>query len=51
MIKQVEEVRAESQILPFPQFEGFAQREIHVLLRRPDDAVARRVAVDGRVTA
>ena len=49
MIEQVEEVRPESQILPFAQLEGLAQSEIDILLRRPDDAVARRVAVDRRV--
>lgn len=49
MIEQVKEVRAEAQILPFPQLECFAQRQIHILLWRPDNAVAGRVAIDRRI--
>ncbi len=46
MIEQVEEVRPESQALPFAELERLVQSEIHILLRRPNDAVARRVAVE-----
>src|SRR5580692_10805854 len=45
MIKQVEEIRPESQTLPFAQLECLVESEIHILLRRPNDAVARRVAI------
>ena len=45
MVEQVEEVRAEPQILPFAELEGFAESEIDILLRRADDAVAWRVAI------
>ena len=45
MIKQVEEIRPESQTLPFAQLECLVESEIHVLLWRPNDAVARRVAI------
>src|SRR6202453_1035117 len=46
MIEQVEEIRAEAEILPFAEFERLAECQIDILLRRPDDAVARRVAVE-----
>ena len=50
MIEQVKEIGAESHVLSFTELERLIQREIHILLRRADDAVARRVAVDRRVT-
>ena len=46
MIKQVEEIRPESQALTFAELERLVQSEIHILLRRANDAVARRVAVE-----
>ena len=51
MIEQVEKIRPESQVLPFTQFERFANSQIHVLLWRSDNAVARSVAVNGRIAA
>src|SRR5271167_1803356 len=49
MVEQIEEVSPESQSLPFAQLEGLVQREIHILLWRPNDAVAWSVAVNRRV--
>src|ERR1700733_2493115 len=51
MIEQVEEVRPETQVLPFAQLEGFTESEVYVFLRGADDAIARRVAVNRRITA
>src|SRR5580692_9870044 len=45
MIEQVEEIGAEAQTLTLGDLERLAERDVHVLLWRPDDAVARRVAV------
>ena len=49
MVEEVEEVHEESQVLRFCQLENFSQAEIHVLLRRPDDAVAGCVPEEGGV--
>src|ERR1700680_1117751 len=49
MVEEVEEIRPEAQVLTLTQPEGFAQSEVHILLRWSDDTVARRVAVKGRV--
>src|SRR5580700_3183919 len=47
MVEQVEEVRQETQALPFRQLKDFTQAEVDILLRRSDDAVPRRVAEQG----
>src|SRR5271157_734693 len=49
MVEQVEEVRPKPEILPFAELERLAQSKIHVFLRRPNDAVSRRVAVNRRI--
>ena len=49
MIEQVEEVRAEAQLLFARNIEDFLQSEVHILLLGPDNAVARRVPVDSGV--
>jgi hypothetical protein len=46
MIEHVEEVRAEAEILSFRSLEEFFQGKVHILLRGPDKAVARRVPAD-----
>ena len=49
MIEQVEEVRAEAQILSVRNLEDLLQGQVDVPLRGPDNAVARRVPVDSGV--
>jgi hypothetical protein len=44
VVEEVKKLRLESQILPFGQPEHLPNREVDVLLRRTDDAVAARVS-------
>src|SRR5262249_41259813 len=46
MIQEVEEVRSEANVLFFRNLKHFPQSEIHILLRRTQDAVSRRVSVE-----
>lgn len=50
MIEQIEELGLESQVLPFPEVEHFAEREIYIFLRWSDDAVAGGVPVERCIT-
>ena len=47
MVEQIEELGAESQILPFAQLERLAEREVDVHLIRADNAIAGRVPKAG----
>src|SRR5579862_5782420 len=49
MIEQIEEIGAETQALVFTQVKSLVEGEIHIFLRRTNDAVARRVAVNRSV--
>jgi len=51
MIEQIEEIGPETQAMAFAQLERLVESEIDILLRRPNDAVARRVAVERPITA
>src|ERR1700719_246231 len=44
MVKQIEELGSESQILPFADLECLAECEVDIHLLRTDDAIARRVS-------
>jgi len=49
MVKEVEEIRAEAEALALGQPECFSDGKVDVLLRRPDDAVTRSVAIASSV--
>jgi hypothetical protein len=47
MVEQIEELRAESQILPFAQPKRLADRKVDIHLVRAINAIARRVSKTG----
>src|SRR5579864_509060 len=47
MVEQVEEVHQETQVLSFRNLKDLTEAEVHVLLRRANEAVPRRVSEQG----